>query len=121
MVVQVLGQQDLLLFMALNKSLAQQKKTVACVLQHVQQTTLLEQPGLIGAVWCLNYSPGRTWFHQHPQKTNSTMHKKYRKCSVSAQSVQAYSCSSHCGMKMSSDDHVHPQESSENLTLQDNR
>lgn len=49
MVVQVLGQQGLLLFTALNKSLAAQKKTVASVLQRVQKRTLFEQPGLIGA------------------------------------------------------------------------
>lgn len=74
MVVHLLGQQDLL-FMALNKSLAPQKKTLACVLQHVFKINCIR-----AARWLellpsadLNYSSGKTLSHQHQQKTNLVM------------------------------------------------
>lgn len=109
MVVQVLRKQELL-FMTLNKSLAPQKKTVTYVLQRVQKTTLLEQPGLTGAaaVCCSELfirqnfvSPTRT---EDQLNTTQETQQAYSICTVSTGVLLQ--------QLLSSDDHVHPQESS---------
>lgn len=109
MVVQVLGKQELL-FMALNKSLAPQKKTVTCVLQRVQKTTLLEQLGLTGAaaVCCSELFIRQNFVP--PTRTEDQLN-------TTQETQQAYSiCTVSTGVLLqqllSSDDHVHPQESS---------
>lgn len=74
MVVHLLGQQDLL-FIALNKSLAPQKKTLARVLQHVFKINCIRAArGLeLPPSADLNYSSGKTLSQQHRQKTNLVM------------------------------------------------